>query len=95
MLQKIRDAIARLFRPYDLIPAGMYSKQIQLESPIGHRLHLRVEKNGEGLLILDASTVLHLNRTASEYAYYLIQGIPDDEIARRISTRYQISLVQA
>lgn len=95
MIQKIRDAIARLFQPYEPVPAGMYSTQIQLDSPIGHRLHLRLEKNGEGLLILDASTVLHLIRTAAEYAYYLIRGLPDGEIARLISTRYKISQEQA
>lgn len=95
MLQKIRDNIARLFQPYDPVPAGTYSTQIQLDSPIGHRLHLRVEKNGEGLLVLDASTVLHLNRTATEYAYYWIRGMPDGEIARLISTRYKIGREQA
>lgn len=91
MFQKIRDKITSLFRPYEPIPTGMYSKQIQLQSPIGHRLHLRVENNGEGLLVLDASTVLHLNRTAAEYAYYLIKDIPDGEVARLISTRYKIN----
>lgn len=95
MLPKIREAITRLFKPYDPVPAGTYSTQLQFESPIGHRLHLRIEKNGEGLLILDASTVLHLNRTAAEYAYYLIRGLPDGEIARLISTRYKINREKA
>lgn len=95
MLQKIRKAITRLFSPYEPVPAGMYTTQIQFESPIGHRLHLRVEENGEGLLVLDAATVLHLNRTAAEYAYYLIRGLPDGEIARQVSTRYKIGQEKA
>jgi organic radical activating enzyme len=95
MLPKIRETIARLFRPYEPVQAGVYSTQIQLDSPIGHRLHLRVEKNGDGLLILDASTVLHLNRTAAEFCYYWIRGLPDGEIARLVSTRYKISQEKA
>ncbi len=97
MLQKIRDAITDWFRfkPYEPVPPGMYSTQIQLESPIGHRLHLRVEKGGEGLLVLDASTVLHLNRTAAEYAYYLIRGLPQAEIVQLVSRRYKIERAKA
>lgn len=95
MFPKIRNAITRLFTPYDTIPAGIYTTQTPLEGVVPHRLHLRLEKNGDGLLILDASTVLHLNRTAAELAYYTVKGVPEGEIARLISTRYKIKQEEA
>jgi organic radical activating enzyme len=54
-----------------------------------------VEENGDGLLIVNAATILHLNHTAAEYAYYLVQNTPVDEVARRMSTRYHVGAEQA
>ena len=50
---------------------------------------MRVEENGVGLLIVNASTVLHLNEIATEYAYYIVNGISNDEVVDKISKRYQ------
>ena len=58
-------------------------------------MHLRIEENGDGLLIINASTVLHLNLTAAEYAYYLICSKSEDEIARLMVSRYQVDQDQA
>jgi MoaA/NifB/PqqE/SkfB family radical SAM enzyme len=60
-----------------------------------YRLHLRVEKDGRGLLVVNAATVLHLNQTATEYARLLIQGVQEDEAARAIARRYRVSRAQA
>jgi hypothetical protein len=54
-------------------------------------LHLRIEPGGSGLLILQASTVLHLNQTASEYAYHLVQRTPEKKVAQEISERYRVN----
>lgn len=59
------------------------------------RLHLRIEKNGAGILIINAATVLHLSRTATEYAYLLVQGKSENEAAEFIASRYRISFKQA
>ncbi len=60
-----------------------------------YRLHLRLLKDGSGILIVNAATVLHLNATASEFALHMIKGTSPDETAKHISKRYRISQAEA
>jgi hypothetical protein len=60
-----------------------------------YRLHLRLLKDGSSVLIVNASTVLHLNPTASEFAYHMIKGNTPESAARSISGRYRTSRAQA
>jgi len=85
----------RLFNPIHPIPAGMYHYQAPVDDPRNYRLHLRLEEHGGGVLIVNASTVLHLNQTAAEYAYYLVHNTPADEVARRMAARYHVGQEQA
>jgi len=91
----ILDSLQRLFKPTQKIPAGIYSYTSPQDDPRNYRLHLRIEDNGDAVLIINASTILHLNQTAAEYAYYLIQSTPADEVARKMSTRYRVDPKQA
>lgn len=91
MKQRLREWIEQLFPPpISPLPPGVYHWQSPPDAPQPHRMHLRIEPNGEGILILDASTVLHLNQTATEFAYHHIKGIPLDEVVREISKRYRV-----
>ncbi|MCW5879021.1 MAG: radical SAM protein [Anaerolineales bacterium] len=74
---------------------GFYTYTAPASHPFHYRLHLRVEPNGEGLLVLNASTVMHLNQSATEYAYHFIHLTPPDEVAAKISQRYRVSKKQA
>jgi hypothetical protein len=56
-----------------------------------YRVHLRVEPDGRGLLIVNASTVLHLNETATAYAWHLLQGHDDEETAQWISRHFRVT----
>jgi len=81
-------------------PAKPLSKQIlHYQTPPDaeeqYRLHLRVEGDGRGLLIVNAATVLHLNQTAAEYARLLIQGVDEEEAARTMAGRYRVGRAQA
>jgi organic radical activating enzyme len=58
-------------------------------------LHLRIEPDGRGLLVVNGSTVVHLNHTAAEYAYHFIRSTPVEEVAQLVSHRYGISKQQA
>ena len=58
----------------ETIPAGIYMYQAPPEADLPYKLHLRVEADGSGILIINASTVLHLNQSAAEYAYHLVKG---------------------
>lgn len=91
----LNDIKERFFTRHQPVQPGVYHYQSPPDAEFPYRLHLRVENSGSGLLILNASTVMHLNQTAAEYAYHLIRETPDEEIARQISRRYRIQYEQA
>jgi len=87
---KILNRLADRFSKVQPLPVGTHHLQTtQAEKP--YRLHLRLQNDGSGLLILNASTVLHLNPTAAEYAFHFIKGTAPEEIAKQIAARYRIS----
>ena len=69
---------------------GIYHYISPPDNPLNYRLHLRLEPDGKGVLMVNASTVLHLNPTAAEHAYLLVHNTPPKEAAREISNRYKI-----
>ncbi|MGV8025018.1 MAG: radical SAM/SPASM domain-containing protein [Anaerolineaceae bacterium] len=91
MFTKIKDNIEKLLEPVKSVPVGSYQFQGKISGQLPYRLNLRVESNGTGILILNASTVLHLNRSATEYAYYMIQQTPIEQAAQEVSEKYAIS----
>ena len=74
---------------------GFYSYTAPPSHPFNYRLHLRVEADGNGLLVVNASTVLHLNQTATEYAYHFVHLTPPDQVADKVSKRYRVSKSRA
>jgi hypothetical protein len=64
-----------------------------VEAP--HRLHLRVERDGAGLLLVNATTVLHLNQTAAAHVVLWIEGKSEEDAADQIAARYRLSMKQA
>lgn len=71
------------------LPPGMHV--LQSNTLPSYRLHLRLEKSGHGVLIINASTILHLNPTAAEYVYHLVHETPDEELVKEISSRYRVN----
>ncbi|MFZ6031397.1 MAG: radical SAM/SPASM domain-containing protein [Chloroflexota bacterium] len=96
-MTSIREFLKRQFSstPPPPLAAGTYHYQAPPDAELPYRLHLRVEPDGDGVLILNASTVMHLNPTATEYAYHLVQGTPDDDAAKAIAERYRVRVSQA
>jgi len=87
---KIINRLADRFSKVQPLPAGTHHLQaMQDDKP--YRLHLRLQQDGSGVLILNASTVLQLNPTAAEYAFHFIKGTEPDEAAKQIAARYRIS----
>ena len=89
---KIFNRLADQFKKVQPLPEGLYHLQAE-GKPL--RVHLRLRKDGSGLLILNASTVLQLNATAAEYAYHFIKGTPPEQVAKEIAARYRIPRIQA
>jgi len=87
---KIVNRLADRFSKVQPLPAGTHHLQAtQNERP--YRVHLRLQDDGSGILILNASTTLQLNPTAAEYAYHFIKGTEPNEAAKQIATRYRIT----
>jgi radical SAM protein with 4Fe4S-binding SPASM domain len=59
------------------------------------RIHLRIDADGSGLLIVNANRVMHLNPTAAAMAHMCLDELPADEAARRITRIYRISAAEA
>jgi hypothetical protein len=90
-MTSIRESIRQRFAQHTSLPSGLYQYQAPPEDVNNIRLHLRVEGDGSGVLIVNASTVLHLNQTATEYAYHLIIGDSSEVVANTIASRYHAS----
>ena len=93
-MTNVFDAIKNYFAAPKPLPPGNYAYQAPPNAPFPYRLHLRIEADGSGILILNGSTVLHLNQTATEYAYHLVKGNPAEHVGRQIATRYKTSRVK-
>jgi radical SAM protein with 4Fe4S-binding SPASM domain len=59
------------------------------------RMHLRVEPDGRGLLVINAARMLHLNQTATEYARLILEQIPTEQAVRTIRRRYRVDAATA
>lgn len=90
-MSNLINRITSIFKPVSLLPAGIYHYQTPPAAEEQYRLHLRVNKDGEGLLIINASTILHLNQTATEYAYHLVNENSPETVAAEVSKRYEIN----
>jgi len=77
------------------IPAGVYQRQWAPEDQPPYRIHLRLQPDGSGVMVVNAATVLHLNPTAAECAYHFIKGTDPKEAAREIASRYRVSRATA
>jgi MoaA/NifB/PqqE/SkfB family radical SAM enzyme len=85
----IFEKISDRFSKVTPLSAGTHHLQAT-EDEKPYRLHLRLQKDGSGLLILNASTVLQLNPTAAEYAFHFIKGTTPEEAAQQVSKRYRV-----
>jgi radical SAM protein with 4Fe4S-binding SPASM domain len=59
------------------------------------RLHLRLDPDGHGTLIVNASRILHLNPTAALMAFLVLEGVSADQAVHAIRSRYRVGAAQA
>ena len=90
VIKSIREQFTRV-KP---LGVGTHHYQSPPDEP-PYRLHLRLHKDGRGMLIVNAATVLHLNPTAAEYAYHVMHGTPPEEAAKQVAARYRVSRATA
>ena len=59
------------------------------------RIHLRLDPDGTGTLIVNANRVMHLNPTAALLAHLILEGRSEQEILLRLRQQYRVSVDQA
>jgi radical SAM protein with 4Fe4S-binding SPASM domain len=84
---------------------GRKSKIVNPEAGVYHyrrenlaeksRIHLRLDPDGHGTLIVNANRILHLNPTAALMAYYILEEMPEGDAVRQIQQTYRVGAVQA
>ncbi len=81
--------VHRIFRA-SKIPQGRYTYRGRGDFE-GLALQLRVEPDGQGLLVINANTVLYLNETAAAHAFFFMQGKTTDEAVKKIRRIYRVN----
>jgi radical SAM protein with 4Fe4S-binding SPASM domain len=76
------------------IPQGRYTYRGKGKFA-GMSLQLRVEAEGQGDMVINANAVLHLNHTATAFAYFFMEGLPEQEVIRQIRHMYRVKELQA
>ena len=95
MKARINTFIQNIFYTPKPLPAGNYQAMLKLDTGPSYRLHLRIDEQGTGILILNASTILHLNATAVEYAWHLIKQTPMETLVAEVMKRYNVTAEEA
>ena len=79
-----------IFKKVTPLPEGVHHLRASTTDDKPYRVHLRLRKDGSGVFIINAATVLHLNPTAAEYAYHFINGSEPAEAAKQVASRYRV-----
>jgi radical SAM protein with 4Fe4S-binding SPASM domain len=69
-----------------------YTRQDEHEKA---RIHLRLDADGNGTLIVNANRVMHLNPSAALMAYLILEDKQEHEIVAAITKHYRVSAHQA
>jgi len=82
------DRSAKRFEP------GLYA--YAQESEHGRaQIHLRIDQDGTGLLLINANRALHLNPTAARMTWLVLEDLPDSHAIRKIRKSFKVSSAQA
>jgi radical SAM protein with 4Fe4S-binding SPASM domain len=90
----LKDRLRDLFRGPPKIPSGLFTYRGSGEFT-GLALQLRIEPNGEGLLVINANTVLYLNRAAAVHAYFFMRGLSTEEAVGELRRLYRVGAEEA
>ncbi len=91
--QQLRNRFGRTsnFNPPEM---GVYH-YLRQENGSKARIHLRVEKDGYGFLLINASRILHLNPTAVCMAYLFLETVPAPVAVKVLTSTYRVPKEQA
>ncbi len=90
----LKDRLRDLFKGPPKIPSGLFTYRGSGEFR-GLALQLRIEPGGEGLLVINANTVLYLNRSAAVQAYLFMKGLSTEEVIGQLRRIYRLEAEEA
>lgn len=90
--QKIKDILAPPSAP--IAPSGLFHYRYE---GLGEesRIHLRIDPDGSGVLLVNANRVFQLNPTAAAMAYLTLEKTAEAMAVKLIHRSYQVSTSQA
>jgi radical SAM protein with 4Fe4S-binding SPASM domain len=72
---------------------GVYHYRREIEGGKS-RVHLRLDPDGHGTLIINANRILHLNPTAALMAYLILEGTSNDDGLSLVRYKYHVTTAQ-
>ncbi|MBI2758108.1 MAG: radical SAM protein [Chloroflexi bacterium] len=72
-----------------LPPEGLYH-YVRADEHEKSRIHLRIDPDASGTLIVNANRVMHLNPSAAFMAWLILEGKNDDEILKTCSKKWKV-----
>jgi radical SAM protein with 4Fe4S-binding SPASM domain len=96
MLNGIQSLLSNIQSPFnrEFPPRGLH--HFTREAPQERsRIHLRVDPDGHGTLIINANQVMHLNPTATLMAFLALEEVPEHQAISSIQRHYHVSKAQA
>ena len=94
----IYNAMKTMLRPLPPVQNEASSKLYHFVKENEHekaRIHLRIDPDGTGTLIVNANRVMHLNPTAALMAHLLLEERSEQEILTSITRHYRVKPAQA
>ncbi len=79
---------------YQPLDSGIYH-YLRKSDDSKKRIHLRVDKDGSGILIINASRMYHFNPTATLMAHMVLDGKADDVILKQLRSSFDVKRDQA
>jgi radical SAM protein with 4Fe4S-binding SPASM domain len=86
--------LKNIFSSVSMPESGLYHYRKE-EQDGKTRIHLRIDPDGHGLLVLNANRVVHLNPSAAFMAYLQLEGYGPDQIGRVMHKQFQVAASQA
>jgi radical SAM protein with 4Fe4S-binding SPASM domain len=92
----LRDFPSKLFASRAVALPGAGVHHYQHETPSSKvRVHLRLEEDRRGLLLVNAARAYHLNPTAACMAFLSLEGHSEDSAVKTMSQWFRVSKAQA
>ncbi len=96
LIAAIKSRLPRRILPSPASPpeTGLYSFD-RVSGENRSHLHLRVNTDGSGILLVNASRIFQLNPSAAAMAFWLLSGVPRTQIIPRLCNAFGVSLEDA